>query len=125
MIESLATNIIDTPQGGTHRVDGHTMPTDGYLVGGIVSPLIFRDTPDHEVDREELEFFLWYLKDIVEAPYIGWWTDEETGVVYVDGTTWTASYNHAEALCRDRNEIAFYDIKRGRSFRPVLTTEGN
>lgn len=122
IIHTLAQQIMDTPAGGTHRVDGHAMPTDGYLIGGIVSPLI-SETDGTFVD-DNLPHFLAYLLDTVEAPYIGWWTDEETGLVYVDGTTWTASYNHAEALCRDRGEIAFYDIKRGRSFRPVITTEG-
>ena len=42
-----------------------------------------------------------------------------TGKVYVDGTSWRLRYDQAETLCRTRREIAFYDIERGRSFRPV------
>lgn len=117
IVNTLAAQIIDSPEGGTVATDGREVPDYGYLIGGIVSPLM--SDADGTLDREDLVFFLAYLIDTVQAPFVGWWTDEETGIVYVDGTTWTDDYNTAEQKCRDRSEIAFYDIARGQSIRPV------
>ncbi len=125
MMEELTIRIQENREGGTvHLSDEGPLPTTGYFVGGVVSALIIEPS---EFDTEEadqmVQSFLIYLKSQNLAPYVGWWTDEETGKLYVDATTWYRHYDVAESACRSRNEIAFYDIARGRSFRPVIREE--
>lgn len=113
--------IIASPDGGTVSLTADPLPTTGYFVGGLVRPLILGNGIEFTPDALfQIDVFLDYLNGpTVGAPFIGWWTDEKTGRVYVDATTWHESYWVAERECRRRHEIAFYDIERGRSFRPV------
>lgn len=118
-ITPIVDEIVGTPDGGTARLNGTTpLPTTGYYVGGKVSALVEDDPRD--VDPGSVWIFLAYLESQQIAPFVGWWTDAETGKLWIDATTWHANYNDAEAQCRDRHEIAFYDVKRGRSIRPVV-----
>lgn len=112
--------IIANPEGGTVSLTGDPLPTVGYFIGGVVAPLVLDEKGTLADEKEALDAFIAYLNGpTVGALYLGWWTDEETGKLYVDGTSWRSSYDQAEQLCRMRREIAFYDIERGRSFRPV------
>jgi hypothetical protein len=118
---NIASQILDDPEGGTVSLAGDPLPTVGYFVGGVVTPLIL-DTPSQHPrwDREAMDGFIEYLNSpAVGALYLGWWTDEETGTLWVDGTTWHADYDEAERTTRERGEIAFWDIERQREFRPV------
>ena len=116
---NIAASIMANLEGGTASLDGSPLPTDGYFVGGIVSALVFpspiRFTPDAIWN---LQVFTNYLRTTVGARFVGWWTDEETGQLWIDGTTWTSNYNHAEQLCEERGEIAFYDVARQQEIRP-------
>lgn len=118
---ALTTNILDTPAGGTAPVRGEApLPAFGYFVGGVVSALIVEPSElASDEARSMIDLFVNYLRTLRAAPYVGWWTDEETGKLYVDATEHHWTYEAAEAACRDRNEIAFYCIELGRSFRPV------
>ena len=118
---SIVQQITRNPEGGTVAIVGTTLPKTGYFVGGIVASLIVDTDPGWAHDsRPEIEFFVNYLTERVGAGYVGWWTDEETGKVYIDGTTWHETYDEAERVTRERNEIAFWDIERQREFRPVI-----
>jgi hypothetical protein len=105
--------ITASPEGGTSSLRDHVvgLPTHGYFVGGLVSPLIIDDvdliTQD---DRWNLEMFASYLIETVGAEYLGWWTDSETGKVWVDGTTWHSDLDEAAWTGRGRSEIAIYDV---------------
>lgn len=114
---NITNQILAAREGGTVSLEGRDLPTTGYFVGGIVAALIVGDEPE----RAEIDTFIAYLTDRIGADYVGWWTDLETGQLYIDGTTWHADYDEAERLCRERGEIAFWDIEREREFRPVIT----
>lgn len=110
-----------SPEGGTASLrDGHPLPTTGYFVGGIVSPLIFFTG---ELEGAEapwnLETFTTYLIEQINADFLGWWTDEETGHLYVDGVTWHETEFEAGRIGRGRRELAIYDVARQRELRLV------
>lgn len=113
-IASVLHDILHSPEGGTADLGGLPLPTTGYFVGGAGTALVFpsADTVDEYLLREYL------LR--TTARYIGWWTDAETGKVYVDQSDWIAGYAEAENTARTRGEIAFWDIERAREFRPVV-----
>lgn len=108
-----------SPEGGTVSLTGGELPVAGYYVGGMVSPLIIDDGALGADAEWNIGMFVNYLIEQVGADYLGWWTDEETDKVWIDGTSWHADYDEAERVCRERNEIAFFDIERDREFRPV------
>lgn len=123
---SIVERIMNNPEGGTISLSGADLPTTGYFVGGVVAPLVLSTpiefTPDAAWD---IEVFANYVDEYVSgADFLGWWTDEETGKLWIDATSWHGLYGQAERVTRERREIAFYDIELGRSFRPVYTREG-
>ena len=109
--------IMASPAGGTLSLTGDPLPTEGYFVGGIVSPLVLdpQDTPQEQADQ--VESFVGYLVQTELASLVGWWTDEETGKVWVDGVSHHATEYRAASLGRGRREIAIFDIVRGRELR--------
>jgi hypothetical protein len=111
--------VLKSVQGGTARLDGGDIPTTGYFVGGLVSPLILTvgDTHYSDEDVEALNQFVDYLVNTIHAQYLGWWTDEETGNLWVDASTWHAGLDDAENIGRGRREIAIYDVERQREVR--------
>lgn len=122
---NIAAQITRNPEGGTVGLEGRDLPATGYFVGGVVASLIVDTGPGWAYDeRPGIDFFIAYLADRVGAEYVGWWVDGETGKLYVDGTSWHADYDEAERACRERGEIAFWDIERQREFRPVYVPQG-
>lgn len=110
--------IFASPEGGTASLTGKELPTTGYFVGGLVSPLILGNGPDFTPDAKwDVETFIAYLAESTDAEYVGWWTDEETGKVWVDGTDWYSSEVRAAGIGRQRHEIAVYDIANERELR--------
>lgn len=110
--------ILDTPSGGTIHLGGDNLPVTGYYVGGVVSPLILEPDDSPADQREALDEFIAYLNGpTVGAPFLGWWTDEETGKVWVDGTTWHETEAEAGRIGLERREIAIFDIERDRELR--------
>lgn len=120
---NITDQIISSPEGGTVSLTGDALPTTGYYVGGKVSALVI-DGYLVDQGRKLIDAFIELVNSPdVGAEYLGWWTDEETGKLYVDATTHVRGYFKAEELCLERGEIAFYDIEIGRSFRPVKDGE--
>lgn len=109
--------IFASPEGGTASLTGKELPTTGYFVGGLVSPLILDETSDAAEARDEIEGFVAYLAESTDAEYVGWWADEETGKVWVDGTDWYSTEVRAAGIGRQRHEIAVYDIANERELR--------
>lgn len=116
---NITDKILADVTGGTVSLEGRNLPTTGYFVGGIVAALIVGEEPE----RVEIDSFIAYLTDRIGADYVGWWTDGETGQLYIDGTTWHADYDEAERLCRERGEIALWSIADQREFRPVVLAD--
>lgn len=112
----MASHMLTNPDGGTFALDGSDLPTTGYYVGGLVSPLIVDDL----TTEEDVALFIDYLRSLGKVQFVGWWTDIEDGTVWVDGTSHMATYIDAEVACKERGERAFYDIERGRSFTPIV-----
>jgi hypothetical protein len=113
-ISETVDQIIANPEGGTAHLVGRDLPTTGYFVGGAGAGLVF--PPTASVDR----YMLTQMMLRASSEFVGWWTDPETGRLHVDQVTHEVTYIGAEVACRDRREIAFYDIERGRSWTPVL-----
>lgn len=90
-------------EGGTVALNGSPVPLHGYLVGGLVSPLIVEDD-------ESTETFVQYLYDRGTG-YLGWWIDEETGETWIDGLEWYESTSRAVSVARRRSEVVIYDLE--------------
>lgn len=117
---NLTQQILAKPEGGTVSLTGDDLPVTGYFVGGLVSPLIIEPEDPPADQREALDTFIEYLNGpTVAVSYLGWWTDEETGKLWVDGTTWHETEFEAGRIGRRRREIAIYDIAKQRELRLV------
>lgn len=114
----MARHMTTNPDGGSFALDGSDLPTVGYYVGGLVSPLILDgDTPVEDV--KDVERFIDHLKSAVDGvTHVRWWTDEDLTWVY--GASWTDRYIDAEATCQERRQWSFYAIEQGRWFEPIL-----
>jgi hypothetical protein len=125
MIADLVNQILSTPDGGTIRMDGRPLPTTGYFVGGAGRALSFELADGAVGAAFAQDRITEFLNGITfdHAMYVGWWTDTETGKLWLDTTTWTANYNQAEEWCWGREEIAFWDIARAREFRPIVKAQ--
>lgn len=109
---NLSDMIIKAPEGGTFDLTRRELPTFGYYVGGAAAPLIIQGEVTPAVARTIESFAL-------EAPaaFVGWWTDSETGLLYVDATDWYASHDVAYRQSEARREIAFWDISAQQEVR--------
>lgn len=117
--------IMASPAGGTLSLTGDPLPTEGYYVGGVVSPLILdpEDSPQEQAAQVE-HFAEHLLAHSAFARFLGWWTDAETGKVWVDGVSHHATEYRASRFGRIRREIAIFDIVRGCELR-LAYTEGS
>lgn len=110
--------IFASPEGGTASLNGEKLPAYGCFVGGLVSPLILGNGPEFTPDAKwDAEVFVAHLRLNTDAGYVGWWTDEETGKLWVDGADWYSSVAKARVIGRQRHEIAIYDIANERELR--------
>ena len=124
-IEKIIEKIFANPEGGTAPLHRDTLPTTGYYVGGAVSPLILSDPLEFTPDaRWDVQVFVNYLREYVACQYVGWWSDSETGKVWIDATTWHTDEFTAGKVARERREIAIYDIHNDRELRIAYTEEG-
>lgn len=99
------------PNGGTIPVNGQPLPTDGFLVGGVVPTLTYPRFVD--LDGPAVARFVQSLT----APYVGWWVDEETGVIHIDAVDHYASERDALGEARMRGEIAIWSVAGEREIR--------
>lgn len=102
---------------GTLDVMGYDLPAYGYFVGGDGEPLVFDSAED--ANRPDALRAIERFVSSTPARYVGWWTDQETGKVYVDGTTWFRFEADAGRVGRERREIAIYDAGNQRELRLV------
>lgn len=117
---NITSKIMESPSGGTVALGWNAIPLTGYFVGGMVSPLIIEPDDSLAEQREALDHFIEYVNGpTVGADFLGWWTDEDTGKLWVDATTWHESEFQAGRVGRQRREIAIYDIERSRELRLV------
>lgn len=97
-------SITDGKDGTLDILAGLPLPEHGYFVGGVGTPLVFES-----VEAANLGLIHQFIEN-TEAGFVGWWTDQETGKLYVDGSSWHSfgpAAMHAAAI---RGEIAFWDI---------------
>ncbi len=113
-------NDIASGKDGTLDITGRDLPEHGCFVGGVTTPLVFESVADanRSTALNRIHLFVALVDEQTDTPYIGWWLDEDTGKVWVDASTWYADPADAAAACRERGEIAFYDIATGESVRP-------
>lgn len=101
--------ILDNPSGGTVSLDGQPLPAYGYFVGGRITSLII-DLGDPAQPGADIDNFVKEVESLPDTSYLGWWTDEESGALYVDATTWVPDVDKALRLGEERGEIAIFDI---------------
>lgn len=108
--------IMRNPEGGTVDIEGDPLPDHGFFVGGAGTMLVFKSA--EEIDTHLVD--VWFKGQ--QSPYAGWWTDKDTGKVYVDWTTWYSSRGQAGFWAERRKEIAFWDINFGESVETFKTS---
>ena len=92
-------------------------PADGYFVGGQdLTSLVFRR---QDVRRPKVMYAAKDFLARLNTSYVGWWVDQETGKVWLDGVEWYLSRDVAESTARRHGELAFWDIARQRELRIV------
>ena len=106
--------IIQNPSGGFSLLSGDGAPNFGCLVGGQVSPLtvdtsVSMTLAQYAETVESIQFFLVYLKNTVGAPFVLWWTDEESDLLYIDGVTWHRGEAEAILTARERRQLDYFD----------------
>jgi len=104
--KSIFTAIRNGETGGTFNVNGRTVPTDGYFVGGVV-PSLINPTP-----AQVLAFI-----ETVGTDYVGFWEDSETLALYIDAVDHVRTPEAAERLSALRSEIAYWDVANSREVR--------
>lgn len=116
---NFTSRIVAEPKGGTVSLTGDDLPLTGYFVGGVVAPLVVEESEVWTSEtRAKIDEFIAYLNSpSVGALYLGWWTDEDTGKLWIDGTSWRRSEFEAGRLGRTRRELAIFDIERQRELR--------
>lgn len=108
---SILSLIVQSPEGGTYDVERAPLPLDGFFVGGASEPLVLAAAA--ALTPAALGVFLRSLR----ARYVGWWTDSETGSLWVDGSDWYQSLSAALSTARMRGEIAIFDVANGKEIR--------
>lgn len=114
----LVTGIVSSGGASVPVSSNGSVPTSGYMVGGIYS---------EEVKATSLA--IWQVTTFVErglkvardlygegsAAYLGSWLDAETGQVWFDVSEHVAERGAALRLAAKRGELAVYDIATGES----------
>lgn len=111
IIARVRRSIDNQPAGGTLALEeGLGLPRYGYFVGGAGPLLVFQS---EDMLREHWESVGSYVAAVIAGghQYVGWWTDPETGKVYVDCSTWHPDVFQADQQAMRRGEIAFYDVE--------------
>lgn len=103
--EKIVTALESGEDGGTYAMDNGSIPTDGYMIGGLVPSLI------NPTASQIAEFVL-----SNSAAYVGFWRDSD-GTVYIDAVTHTPSERFARRLSELRNEIAYWDVSNSQEVR--------
>ena len=116
--------IESTEPGGTFSLATEVPdePADGYFVGGQdLTSLVFRrkDARKAQVVRQINDFV-----SRLNTSFVGWWTDPETGKVWLDGVEWYLSHDVAASVARRHGELAFWDIARQRELRLAYYVDG-
>lgn len=111
--------IVVSPEGGTASLVAAGLPTTGYFVGGIVTPLVIDSLDSVTVGQavgilDRIDRFIEALHG-KSIDFLGWWTNEEDGKLYVDGTSWHADEQEARRIGKSRGEIAIFDVERKTS----------
>jgi hypothetical protein len=98
--------VLANPKGGTITLDGKPLPTTGYFVDGIVSPLIYSPVSE----PSDIDEFAEYLSEYSGADYLDWWVDQETDLLWINGLSWHESLTAALIVARDRDGAVISNI---------------
>jgi hypothetical protein len=121
--EIVAHHIDNSPAGGTLPLSDYPLPNHGYFVGGAGPVLVF---PSERVMRDNWPTVKAYAYGVrlSDHQFIGWWTDPETGKVYLDCSTWHGDMFTADQQAMRRGEIAFYDVEHACDIKTGSTGIG-
>jgi hypothetical protein len=96
------------------------LPTDGYMVGGVVPSLILApeaakySRTDAWIDEH------WTKLKASGDVFAGIWTDTETGLVYVDLSERYDDLYTALAVATARGELAIWDVASSKEVRTEI-----
>lgn len=103
-------------EGGTVALDGLPLPVTGFYVGGAIKELVL-DHDDFTACRTHVVNELIMFVSRASTPYVGHWTDSETGKIHFDAVNWFQDEYTAAAIGRVRKEIAIWDVRNERELR--------
>lgn len=97
-----------TPRGRT--------PENGYMVS---APGRSKIVPESQVTPQTISDYANEHSDALRqsGAHIGGWTDKETGLTHLDVSHKIGSRNRAISAGKSRNQIAIWDVSKGREIR--------
>jgi hypothetical protein len=96
--------------GATVDALGHSLPSEGYFVGGRSYVSV------HPVDSITPDDVAGYVSSNSDARYFGMW--EHDGKIFLDAVDWIVDRVHARQLGRLRREIEIFNIATGECEEP-------
>lgn len=99
--------------GSTTFVDTGLPVTTGYIVAGLGAPSVLTKTLSPEIiDKYIRDNYEQWFKDtnMSKRYFLGTWLNPEDNTWYIDVSHDAGSPKEAERLCRERGELAYYDM---------------
>jgi hypothetical protein len=110
--------------GSTVHVTGRPVPKSGFMVGGVVDPLIFQfldvlnPTDRANLTRVLFEYVSQYNETLSDRHYfLGAWIDQKEGRLYIDVSQHVIVKQYAEELAKERGELAIWDVANSAEIR--------
>lgn len=112
--DSIMESVTTTGGVSINMATGNT-PATGFMVSRAGSEVVI----DGGLTREHLEQFVDAYREELDYPdaYLGIWTDDATGLVYLDISDNLDNLDTAMMLGSWRGQLAIYDIERGMEVR--------
>lgn len=120
LASNILTEIRANPGGFSLKPQDGAKPTGGYMVSLPGHTAIVRESDLSGPHAEKIlaEFSKEHSTALSQkGAHIGGWTDKESGQTYLDISHNIKNKNAAVRAGRTRNQIAIWDVKKGREIR--------
>lgn len=107
--------------GFSYHIVSRDQPRTGYMVS--IYEQFQRKIPHEEFNKRPAALIAEYVKQhraLLQASdnYLGGWHFADDGIVYLDVSRNTQSRTEAEQLCRDHNQLRYFDLQTKQSVEP-------
>ncbi len=110
-------NALDKDGGFTVAFNGASVPDDGYMVGGAVTPLQLCNL---EITARRFQEFIDEHSELLNQAsdyFFGGWVDKADGSVWLDVSQHFHSVADAITTAQMRKEIAIWDVEHSHEIR--------